>query len=659
MKRTHLSFLLSSLLIFGAACTNEVPKEQPKQQTTVQAETPSGAEAAAAKAPAQIKDPEKDSEAAPAALSATVKELRELVRAKSLKPGFRVPEGHFYRMDVTLDPDFMTYRGHSDMWVVNNSAKAWNEVHFHLYPNNEAISGSLKGLKIDKAVVAGETVEGKDMVSHYVLPLKNALEPGGSVEIRLEFRGMLKRGKMAESEGMAGLIEMLMDSMGGTGDYGVFAYSSGIASLSLWYPVIAAYDASGWDTQSGEQMGDFSYFDVADYHVTIHVPSDFALATSGTEVQRDQETRVFVAGGVREFTVLAGKGLKPQEDKTPSGVVIRSWTLEKESKEGAQQLKVAKDSVAFFEEKFGPYPYTELDVVGADLRGGAGGVEFPGLITVARMLYMSSYASSIPGGQEIPESPMLKDTLMFVVAHEVAHQWWNAVVGSHSRKHPFVDEAMANWSALEFVGKVHGTAAREEQLFLQFELPYHLSRFMGGKDMPVDSPTSAFDNTINYSAIVYAKGGLFVDAVRKKLGDDTMYKAISNYYEEYSFKIAQPEDLLRHFSAASKMESEVTYLADRWLKGAFADRDIGTLNPARAIPFLVKNLNLDLPPWATQLMKEEGTWEAVKIVSNVVQGEDWDKDVNFNKITEMGTRIVKQFAGDLLKEGVIDGILNF
>ncbi len=67
---------------------------------------------------------------------------------------------------------------------------------------------------------------------------------------------------------------------------------------------------------------------------------------------------------------------------------------------------------------------------------------------------------------------------------------------------------------------------------------------------------------------------------------------------------------------------------------------------------------MDLPPWATQLMKEDGTWEAVKIISNVVQGEDWDKGVDFNKISEMGMRIVKQFAGDLLKDGMLDGLLN-
>ena len=663
MKLNQFLALVGTVLLLGASCTNESTKEAPTPQSVVKAESPVvGTDGNAPKMapkvdPAAMAGKLDAGESEP--LSGKVKELRDLIRGKSVKPGFRLGDGTFYRMDVTLDPDFMSYSGRSDMVVVNGSTKPWTELHFHLYPNSEAISGNLKGLKVDKAWVAGEAAQGKDMTSHYVVPLKTALEPGKSVDVTLEFRGLLKRGKMVETEGIMNIVQMLMDSMGGSGDYGVFAYSSGIISMSLWYPILSAYDVDGWDTQSSEKMGDFSYFEVADYQVTMHIPSDFAVATTGTETENKDGVRTFMAGGVREFTVLAGKGLKPQETKTPSGVIVRSWTLEKESKEGSQQLKTAAESVGFYEDKFGPYPYTELDVVGADLTGGAGGVEFPGLVTIARMLYMSSYASTLPGGAEIPESPMLRDTLTFVVAHEVAHQWWNAVVGSHSRKHPFVDEAMANWSALEFMGKIQGSSARDEQVFLQFELPYHLSRFMGGKDMPVDSPTSAFDNPISYSAIVYAKGGLFVDQIRQKLGDEKMYKALQNYYEEFSFKIAQPDDLLRHFKTTSKMDAEVDYLSERWLKGTHADRDIGKLDPTRAIPFLVKNLNLDVPPWVKELMKEEGVWEAAKIVSNFVQGNDWDKDIDMNKITELGTRFLKKYAMDFLKDSALDGLLNF
>jgi hypothetical protein len=43
-----------------------------------------------------------------------------------------------------------------------------------------------------------------------------------------------------------------------------------------------------------------------------------------------------------------------------------------------------------FEKIFGPYPYTELEVAESPLIGGAGGVEFPGLITIASMIYANA-----------------------------------------------------------------------------------------------------------------------------------------------------------------------------------------------------------------------------------------------------------------------------
>ena len=48
---------------------------------------------------------------------------------------------------------------------------------------------------------------------------------------------------------------------------------------------------------------------------------------------------------------------------------------------------------------------------------------------------------------------MTDGMLEFVVAHEVAHQWWHGLVGSDSRDHPYVDEALAQLVARGFSKK--------------------------------------------------------------------------------------------------------------------------------------------------------------------------------------------------------------
>src|SRR5262249_9394248 len=150
---------------------------------------------------------------------------------------------------------------------------------------------------------------------------------------------------------------------------------------------------------------------------------------------------------------------------------------------GQQVLDAAARAFEYYEKLMGPYPYTELDVVEAPLYGGAGGVEFPGLVTVSSMLYKDPDASSDDLlAQMMANNPAFEQILEFVVAHEVAHQWWNAVVGSNSKKYPFVDEAMANYSAVLYFEHYYGRAAAEQQMVMQMKVNYQLSRMLGNED---------------------------------------------------------------------------------------------------------------------------------------------------------------------------------
>ena len=42
----------------------------------------------------------------------------------------------------------------------------------------------------------------------------------------------------------------------------------------------------------------------------------------------------------------------------------------------------------------------------------------------------------------------------FLVAHEVAHQWWYDMVGNNQLEEPWLDEGLANWSARQYLKTV-------------------------------------------------------------------------------------------------------------------------------------------------------------------------------------------------------------
>src|SRR5207248_3238311 len=111
---------------------------------------------------------------------------------------------------------------------------------------------------------------------------------------------------------------------------------------------------------------------------------------------------------------------------------------------GEAALDFAAAALRVFEARFGPYPYRYLDVVEAPIVGGAGGVEFSGLVTVASMFYRPPSAdTSVIGKLMAGMGGAQGSILEFTVAHEVAHQYWHGLVGSDSRQEPYLDESLA------------------------------------------------------------------------------------------------------------------------------------------------------------------------------------------------------------------------
>jgi aminopeptidase N len=174
-------------------------------------------------------------------------------------------------------------------------------------------------------------------------------------------------------------------------------------------------------------------------------------------------------------------------------------------------------------------------------------------------------------------NPALDQLLEFVTAHEVAHQWWNAVVGSNSKKYPFIDEAMANYSAILYFEHEYGREAAEQQMALQMKLNYQLHRMLGGQDRPVDQDAAAFKGPLEYSAIVYGKGALYFDEARKLVGDAAFFAALRDYYDRFWFRIAGPQDftlvLRDHVPAAQ--QAAVSALYRHWINETHGDQDIG------------------------------------------------------------------------------------
>ncbi len=142
------------------------------------------------------------------------------------------------------------------------------------------------------------------------------------------------------------------------------------------------------------------------------------------------------------------------------------------------------DALTLYSRLFGPYPYQELDVVETPAR--AGGIEYPTLVVISDRLYTGH--------------PRLE----WVVAHEVAHQWWYGMVGSDQVDEPWLDEALTQYTTLLYHEFLYGPDTAAGILKDDFQANYD-RLVKEGNDMPAGLPVAAYPRDL-YSPVVYRKG---------------------------------------------------------------------------------------------------------------------------------------------------------
>ena len=414
-----------------------------------------------------------------------------------------------YNLALTYTADPPTLAGSQDVVYFNRQAAPLNEIYFRLFANYPDY-----GAKITVASVSvnGATVtpilEAKDTALR--VPLSKPLAPNASVNLHLDFTLTIPH--VSKSR------------------YTDFGASDTVTMLPSFYPLIPGYDAKGWHIEVPPPYGDLVYADASFYAVTLTAPAAITIIASGTTIDtRDNgnstKTWKIIGAPMRDFDINLTTQLQKVSD-TVNGITVNSYYEPSDADAGKKTLRFTMDALRVFQARFGAYPYTEFDVVETPIS--ALGIEYPGIIVLARSMY---------------KDPREADTLEFVVAHETSHQWWYALVGDDQVNYPWVDESLAQYSEVVYAEDLHGKAAGQSLARSYFGEVYKRVQ-SAGRDATVNQPVAAFTEE-SYSDIVYGKGPLFYDAIRKKMGDENFLKFLKTYADRYRYKVAFPEDILK------------------------------------------------------------------------------------------------------------------
>lgn len=404
-----------------------------------------------------------------------------------------------YQIELFIHDNLYEITGKQSVTYANNENTALDEIHFRLFSNILGGKMTVKNIQVNN-----ESVQPKYSLndSLLILPLKNALAPNQKITISMEFEVTVPRS-----------VDL---------NYGAQAYYNDVLALAHAYPMVAVYDDEGWNAEIPPQSGDVTYADMSFFIVTVDAPKDLVLAASGVETNVEetgnrQKVR-YEAGPVRDF-YLAGSPNYQEFVKEVDGVALRFYTPSYMQAGAEEALDYAAQSIKIFNEKYGTYPYTELDFVSTPTL--ALGIEYPGMIVITDWIME-------------PQMGYLEAT----VAHEVAHQWFYNLVGNDQLDEPWLDESLAQFATMEYFAERYGEDGRlgfYEELFSRWA-------YIGNEEIPVGLPVREYSE-MEYSGIVYGRGALFFIELEKMMGAEKFDAFIKSYAAKYAWSISTTEGL--------------------------------------------------------------------------------------------------------------------
>ena len=311
-----------------------------------------------------------------------------------------------------------------------------------------------------------------------ILPLGREVPAGQRVTAHVEFT--LTLGKQA------------FDRFGRSTDY---------AWWGSGQPLLAWERGVGWHTEPLLQYtAESATSEAARTDLTVTAPGKYTVLSTGiqdapADAGRGRKRWHAVADRARDVSVAVGPFRTVKA--TVAGATVQVGTAPGKSPQAL--LKEAERGVRELSARFGPPPFGSINLVRLPISGG--GIEYPGAI-------------------------LLLDDSRVVTVHELAHQWFYAMVGNSQARDPWLDEAFATFAEEE----VDGTAGTD---------PLRLPGKVGA------STTSYGGNERAYYATTYGKGAAALVAARNAGPSTDFDAALRCYVNANAWRIAKPTDLAK------------------------------------------------------------------------------------------------------------------
>ena len=290
-------------------------------------------------------------------------------------------------------------------------------------------------------------------------------------------------------------------------------------------------------------------FDVAltvqeDHVAAFNTPQAAATALGGgLQVVRFETTRpmptYLVAMAVGPLDVVEHEAIPPS-DVRDVPIPLRGLAVKGKGEQLAYALEHTAEILAALESYFGiAYPYRKLDIVAVpDFAAGA--MENVGLIPFREPLLLLD--------EDAPERQLRG--YAYVMAHELAHQWFGNLVTMPWWDDIWLNEAFATWMGQKVVRELYPAYRTDLTQLAYVHRAMRTDSLVSARQIrePIES---SHDIRNAFDAITYTKGGGVLSMFEQWMSPEVFQRGIRQYMETHRWGTATYEDLLSALSEAS------------------------------------------------------------------------------------------------------------
>jgi peptidase M1-like protein len=464
----------------------------------------------------------------------------------------RSPRIANYKIDAHLDPIRHQIAASETLTWTNAGQSEVDTLPFHLYLNgfkNEdslfmrSSHGAVRGahmseaswgyLQIESVRVAGADLTGKlhppvpppasaaDDQSVVELPLAQPVPPGGTVEVVFQFTAQLPE---------------VFARTGYKGDFHL---------IGQWFPKIGVRvgppGAERWECQPFHVNTEF-FADFGTYDVTLTVPNTHTVAATGVltnaaDAGGGMRTLTYHAEDVHDFVWMADPSMEVMsgQAKLDDGTVeVRVYYRPEQRDFARRHLDAAVGSIEKFSAMFVPYPWPIMSVIDppVDAAAGAGGMEYPTLVTT------SGDSVFARPGIRLPE---------YVTVHEVGHNWFQGLLASNEAEEAWLDEGVNEWADARVMAELYGQRASGlDWMGWQAELGALRRAADGGtgdNPSPIATAAYAFVDNAAYGEATYVATMRALQTLEHTVGSQRFAAAMKTYARTFAFRHPTGRDL--------------------------------------------------------------------------------------------------------------------